>query len=161
MRRRDREITDRRELLEVIGRAKVCRIAFNDKAFPYVIPLNFGYEAREEKIFLYLHGALEGRKIDLLRQDPHIGFEMDGKHRLLTSADASSYSYAYESVIGTGKARLADSIEEKRHGLNCLMMHQAGLENAEFPETVINRTAVIEIEVIEISGKRNLPPESK
>ena len=45
MRRTDREITDRQELLDVMARCDVCRLALNDESgYPYVVPLNFGMD---------------------------------------------------------------------------------------------------------------------
>lgn len=45
MRRTDREIMDRQELLDVMARCDVCRLALNDESgYPYVVPLNFGME---------------------------------------------------------------------------------------------------------------------
>ncbi|MCI9135355.1 MAG: pyridoxamine 5'-phosphate oxidase family protein, partial [Lachnospiraceae bacterium] len=40
MRRKDREITDFQEILEIIRKCDVCRIALNDEEFPYMVPLN-------------------------------------------------------------------------------------------------------------------------
>ena len=48
MRRTDREITDRQELLDVMARCDVCRLALNDESgYPYVVPLNFGPQGLE------------------------------------------------------------------------------------------------------------------
>lgn len=53
MRRTDREITDRQELLDVMARCDVCRLALNDESgYPYVVPLNFGMEEREGTLYL-------------------------------------------------------------------------------------------------------------
>lgn len=71
MRRTDREITDRQELLDVMARCDVCRLALNDESgYPYVVPLNFGMEEREGTLYLLFHGALTGTKYDRMEQDP-------------------------------------------------------------------------------------------
>ena len=44
MRRSDREITDRNEIIQVMKQCDVCRLAFNDEAVPYILPLNFGLQ---------------------------------------------------------------------------------------------------------------------
>ena len=44
MRRKDREITDFNEMLEIMKKCDVCRIALNDEEFPYIVPLNFGLD---------------------------------------------------------------------------------------------------------------------
>lgn len=83
MRRADREITDRAELLEVIAGCDVCRLAINDEEVPYILPLNFGEEVRGDKLLLYFHGAAEGRKYELISRDPQVSFEMDCSHRIV------------------------------------------------------------------------------
>ena len=62
MRRKDREITDFNEMIEIIKKCDVCRIALNDEAFPYIVPLNFGLDVQGEQVFLYFHAAMEGKK---------------------------------------------------------------------------------------------------
>ena len=49
MRRHDREITDKNEILEIMDRCDVCRLAFNDGDYPYILPLNFGIEEMPAK----------------------------------------------------------------------------------------------------------------
>ena len=52
MRRKDREITDFNEIIEIIKKCDVCRIALNDEDFPYIVPLNFGLDIQGEQVFL-------------------------------------------------------------------------------------------------------------
>ncbi|MDF2587373.1 MAG: pyridoxamine 5-phosphate oxidase family protein, partial [Anaerocolumna sp.] len=42
MRRTDREITDLNQIVDIMKRCDVCRLAFFDKEYPYIVPLNFG-----------------------------------------------------------------------------------------------------------------------
>ena len=60
MRRKDREITDFNEILAIMEKCDVCRIALNDDGFPYVVPLNFGMDVRDGQVYLYFHCAMEG-----------------------------------------------------------------------------------------------------
>ena len=46
MRRSDREIKNRDEIIEVMKKCDVCRLAFNDEDYPYILPLNFGMEVQ-------------------------------------------------------------------------------------------------------------------
>lgn len=48
MRRRDREITDKQEILEVMRKCDVCRIALHDGDYPYIVPLNFGLQVEND-----------------------------------------------------------------------------------------------------------------
>lgn len=47
MRRKDREITDFDEIVAIMRKCDVCRIAVNDGDTPYIVPMNFGLEVRE------------------------------------------------------------------------------------------------------------------
>ena len=58
MRRKDREITDFNEILEIIKKCDVCRVAINDKDFTYIVPMNFGLDVQGEQVYLYFHSAL-------------------------------------------------------------------------------------------------------
>ena len=63
MRRHDREITAPDEIIEVMKKCDVCRLALNDAGgYPYILPLNFGMTTDNGKIELYFHGAKEGTK---------------------------------------------------------------------------------------------------
>ena len=67
MRRRDREITDKQEILEVMRKCDVCRIALHDGDYPYIVPLNFGLQV--EMICRYfISRALEGKKYELIEK---------------------------------------------------------------------------------------------
>ena len=57
MRRKDREITDYNAILEIMKKCDVCRIAFFNEKYPYIIPLNFGVLLRDNNFKLYFHGA--------------------------------------------------------------------------------------------------------
>jgi len=57
MRRREKQITDTKQMEQILAQAQVCRLAMVDKGHPYVVPLNFGYRDGA----LYFHSALEGR----------------------------------------------------------------------------------------------------
>ena len=46
MRRKDREIKDFNEIIEIIRKCDVCRIALHDGDFPYIVPLNFGLDVQ-------------------------------------------------------------------------------------------------------------------
>ena len=54
MRRKDREITDRKEIIGIVNDAKVMRIAFFDEEYPYVLPFNFGYEEKDGRLYFYI-----------------------------------------------------------------------------------------------------------
>lgn len=59
MRRKDREITSFDEQLKIIDACDVCRLGLVDEeGYPYILPLNFGYEVIDSELVLFFHGAL-------------------------------------------------------------------------------------------------------
>ncbi|MDR2069780.1 MAG: pyridoxamine 5'-phosphate oxidase family protein [Spirochaetaceae bacterium] len=159
MRRKEREITDLEELLGIVSRCKVCRLAMAENNRPYVVPLNFGYEYQNGELLLYFHGAQEGKKIAILNKNPEVCFEMDGGHRLIEGREAHNYSFAYESVIGFGAVEFVEEDKKKAHGLNLLMRHQTGQDrDFVFDEPRLRETAVYRVKARSFTGKRRPPP---
>lgn len=77
LRRKDRAIIDIKQINEVLQTAKIVHLEMIDHNRPYVVPLNYGYEWQEEQLILYIHGAMSGRKIEVLKQNPHVFVEID------------------------------------------------------------------------------------
>ena len=73
MRRSDREITDEKKIAEILDTAKILHLGMVDGDRPYVLPLHYGYEFRDGALVFYMHGAKEGRKLEILRASPASG----------------------------------------------------------------------------------------
>lgn len=152
MRRGEREITQSEDLAAIFSEASVLFLALQDQAAPYVIPVSFGWEPGK----LYFHGAREGRKLDLIRRNPHVGFSACGDMRIVTAAAAvCDFSVVGRSVVGTGKARILDEETERRHAMDVIVRHyssaplQGGYRNAS-----LERASLIEIRIDTVRGKR-------
>lgn len=152
MRRSDREVTDFFEMVSIMEKCDVCRIALHDTEYPYILPLNFGMEIENEQVVLYFHGALEGKKYDLMEKDSRVSFEMDCEHQLVTSEEKGSCTMEYECVIGRGIMEYVPE-EEKYNALVCLMRHYHK-EDFSFQKEVMAQTKVFRLIVQEITGKR-------
>ena len=157
MRRKDREITGLAEIMEILSRCQVCRSGMCQKGMPYVVPLNFGVEREGERLVLYFHGAREGKKLDIIRENPQVCVEFDGEHRLLEGETACAHSFAYESVIGFGKAEILESHEEKAQGLAAILRSLTGKEFTFTPEQT-QSVAVLRMALEEVAGKRRSAP---
>lgn len=154
MRRTDREVTDREEMLDIMRRCDVCRLALNDGEYPYLVPLNFGMTAEDGRITLFFHSALAGRKAELMQADPRASFEMDCRRQLRYSEERGYCTMAYESVIGRGRLRIL-SEEEKPAALRMLMAHYHPGKEAYFDPAAIPRTLVYALDVEQLTAKRN------
>ena len=82
MRRQDRAVTDPEKIRAVIDACEVCRLGFQDGRGVYVVPVNFGHVMEDGRHVFYFHGAAEGRKVDLVRQNGWAGIELDTGYRL-------------------------------------------------------------------------------
>lgn len=154
MRRKDREITDLNEILSVMQKCDVCRLALHDEPYPYILPLNFGMEVEGEQITLYFHGANAGKKYELIARDPHVGFEMDCGHMLVLDEAQGNCTMAYESVMGTGIIEIVPDTE-KEAALRRLMAHYRA---ADFPYNpkAIPVTTIMKLTVNAVTGKRRV-----
>ena len=153
MRRSDREITDRAQIEAFLKREQILRIAFFDRGELYIVPVNYGYTTADGADCFYFHGAAAGRKYELSKSRPDVGFEIDGNYQLLPADTACGYSAHFQSVIGTGTVRLVAENDEKRAALACLMRQAAGKQAWEFPDSQLERTAVFRLDVRTLSCK--------
>ncbi len=122
MRRRD--ITDQRELEEIIRKCQWCHMAMCDPdGNPYVLPMNFGYKDG----IIYMHGAAHGKKISLLQLNPRVcvNFSTDHTLRYQSEQVACSWSMLYRSVLAYGKVSFISGTEEKIAALHIIMAQYA------------------------------------
>ena len=102
MRRKDREVQDLNTIRQIMYKCDVCRVAFHDSPFPYIVPMNIGIKEEGEKIILYFHCAKEGKKMDLIRKNDYVAFEMDCDHKIVLNHDDMTCTMSYQSVVGNG-----------------------------------------------------------
>jgi nitroimidazol reductase NimA-like FMN-containing flavoprotein (pyridoxamine 5'-phosphate oxidase superfamily) len=153
MRRKDREITDLKEIIRIIDKCDIIRLGLSDEGIPYIVPLNFAYEAREEPIIFYFHSATEGRKIDILKKNPYVCFELDGSFQIIQNETPCKWSAEHESVVGYGNVGFINDDREKKTAMD-LIMHRYGYEGIpEYSPAVFNRTLVYKLTVCQITGK--------
>jgi len=151
MRRKDKEIKDKKEIESIINRAIVCRIALSDNNMPYIVPINFGYKDN----CLYIHSATEGKKIDIIKKNNDICFEIDIAHEILQGKSACHTTMKYYSVIGYGKAYIIDDSEEKIKALNIIIEHYLPEIPHEYSEKFLKKIVIIKIEIDNMTGKKS------
>jgi uncharacterized protein len=150
MRRKDKEISDESDIRAIIEKAKVCRLGMVDGSKPYIVPLCFGYHDQA----LYFHGATNGRKIELLRENPSVCFEFDLIAEPVEAENACGWSMKYQSVIGFGKAVFIETSEEKRKALSIIIAHYSD-RLFQFPEDRIKGILIIKVEIESLTGKQS------
>lgn len=140
--------TDRAIIESVIRRATVCRIAMVDRDCPYVVPVCFGY--REDTLFF--HSAPRGRKLDILSKNGAVCFEFDLDHEIVPAENGCGWNLRYRSVVGFGRASLVEDPEEKCSALDLIVAHYGG-QPAAYPESTLERTAVVKVEIQRMTAK--------
>jgi len=151
VRKYKQEITDKKALEDILRRALVCRLGLSDDNTPYIVPVCFGY--RDGRI--YIHSAREGRKIDIIKKNNQVCFEVDVDVEPVPGEPACKWTIRYKSVIGFGTASLVDNRDEKIHALNVIMDHYSGAGSYEFEPLPVDLTAIIRIEIHSMTGKRS------
>ena len=147
MRRKDREVTDFKKMIEIMESCDCCRLGLVDREEVYIVPMNFGYDIKNEQIDLYFHSAKEGRKVDLLPKQSVVSFEMDAKHKLIEGKIGCDFSYLYQCIMGTGKVELLSEVEEKIYGLEKIMAHYTKNEQWEFNEKMLDSMKVFRLSI--------------
>lgn len=148
---RARAISENRELVDIIQRCQVCHVAMTDlDGKPYVIPMNFGYSDGT----IYLHGAQNGKKVDILKQHPEvcINFTTDHFLRYQNEEVACSWSMKYRSVLCYGKVEFITEPEEKKAVFQLVMAHYAKGE-FKFNPPSIREVNVMKIKVERFEGR--------
>ncbi len=155
MRRREREIKDKKIVTSILERSPVGRLAtVNRKGFPVIKPVNFVYVDKK----IYIHSSQRGEKItDILRGSP-VCFELDEPIAYSPSTGpACMAGYYYRSVILKGKAAFIQDRDRKLKILEKLM-EKYQPEGGYDPvlEEGVNKTALIEISIQKMTGKERL-----
>jgi nitroimidazol reductase NimA-like FMN-containing flavoprotein (pyridoxamine 5'-phosphate oxidase superfamily) len=151
MRRKDKEITLRSEMDAVIKKARVCRLAMVDGDRAYIVPLSFGYDGKA----FYFHSARKGKKLDLLRKNRRVCFELDTDVSVSSGDVPCKWGMAYRSIIGNGEAEFISEPDARREALDIIMAHYSDESSSEYTDNEINRVSVFKVNVLEISGKRS------
>lgn len=158
MTRREREVTDINEIVKILDKSKVLHLGLVDGDEPYVVPMNYGYLMQDGKLTIYLHGAKRGRKIDVMRANPKVFFELDCDIQPFEGDIACRYGITYASVMGKGIAEIVEDVEEKKKALSVLMKTQTG-KDFEFEDKMVAFVSVIRIDVAEFTAKHRPMPK--
>ena len=158
MTKRERQGTDPQQILEILDKAKVLHLGLSVNDEPYVVPMNYGYTMEDGRLTLYLHSAVRGKKLDMIRTNPRVFFEMDCDVTPFEGQVACQYGLTYSSVMGRGTARIIEDVEEKMRAMSILMKTQTQ-KDFTFNERLVSIVAVIRIDVEEYTAKHRPLPE--
>jgi uncharacterized protein len=152
------EIKSQQKIAEFLNSEHVGRIASLDKdGFPQIIPMNFAYV----KDVIYMHSHTRGEKLENIKVNSKVGFEVDREVEFLPSyftspTDASQADTLYISVVIKGDGIIVNDRTEKTMALNVLMekyQPEGGYESLTPEMHVIDEVAIIKVIPRTIRGK--------
>ena len=159
MTKRERQITDPQQIRHILDTAQVLHLGLAVDNEPYVVPLNYGYILEDDRLVLYLHSAQRGKKLDMLRANPKVFFEMDCDRMPFAGKLPCQYGMVYSSIMGRGVATIVDDVEEKKRAMTILMKTQSG-KDFEFVDRLVSMVAVVRVDVLEYTAKHRPLPEN-
>jgi nitroimidazol reductase NimA-like FMN-containing flavoprotein (pyridoxamine 5'-phosphate oxidase superfamily) len=138
------------EMEEILREETVGYLGLSVDGIPYVVPLNYAYV--EGKILF--HCALEGKKLDYLKANPHVCFTIGRQSgKVLRHPQGALCHVENDSVICYGLARIIESVEERREILTafnrCLQP-----ETEEISLRDASKCCAVEIKIVEMTGRR-------
>ena len=157
MRRANREIKDPLELEEILRTCDSCRIAIHAGTFPYIVALNYGYEYQNGALTLYFHSANQGRKLDLLREDPHVGFQMDCDHVFRHLDRGMQCTMDYRSIVGTGTISFVEDRAEFEKATRLLLEHHGSPEGFVVTDAHFKATTILKLTAHSFTDKKKTP----
>lgn len=150
MRRKEREITDKNEIDEILYKGKVMHLALSEDNSPFLVPLFYAYDGKS----VYFHSAKAGTKIEILKKNKKVCFEVSIDNGIVESESACDFEARHRTVIGFGKAFFVENKEEKVGALNKIVAKFTE-KKFEFPEGNLNATTVVRIEIDLLKGKKH------
>lgn len=146
-----RNLTKREEMESIILKSEICHVGMCDlQCNPYVVPFNFVFHEG----YVYLHSAMEGKKIDILKQNKNVSavFSIDHELGWRDEHVACSWGMRYRSVMINGKVEFIEEYDKKMEVLNTIMKKYAGREFSFNKPAVVN-VCIYRIAIGEMTGR--------
>jgi len=159
MRRADREVIGTENILAILNGCDVMRIGLSVDDMPYIVPMNFAVEALNGKIYIYLHCAKEGKKLDMIAKNDNVCFEADTSYRTIKAENACHWGAEYRSVIGEGTVGIVHDEEQRIHALDMLMERYGYDGVPRYNSRSLAAVTVLRISVTSMTGKQNMRTE--
>jgi nitroimidazol reductase NimA-like FMN-containing flavoprotein (pyridoxamine 5'-phosphate oxidase superfamily) len=151
MRKQNQQISDKEIIEAILQKSKIIRIAMMDGNRPYILPFNYGYSDN----CIYIHSAPEGKKLDLLRQENHVCFEIEQVAEIVPAEAACKWATTYRSVVGYGSISILNDFRQKQEALKIIMSHNGATGNQVFEKKQVEYVVILKLAIDEITGKQS------
>jgi len=149
MRRKEREIDDFGEIEAIIRSEKVMHLALADDNIPFLVPVFYGYDGKA----LYFHSAPAGTKMEILKRNNIVCFEISTGYDIIESDKACDFEARHKTVIGFGNAVFIEDETEKSSALDMIVSRFSD-KRFEYSRAKLNSVAVVRIDIESIKGKQ-------
>jgi uncharacterized protein len=165
------EIKSLSNMINFLDEERVGRVAsIDEQGYPQIIPMNFVYVKKDfidtqsdnKNIgAVYMHSHPIGEKIENIKRNSKVGFEVDSYVCFLPSyyfhpTDASQADTLYISVVIKGNAAIVQDPDEKANALNALMkkyQKEGGYESLSSKMGSVREVTVLKVVPDQIRGK--------
>ena len=154
VRLKTKEVTDRNWMEDILKRGRFMHLAMTGAdGLPYVVPMGYGYRDGS----LYMHGASEGRKNDILAANPRVCFQVTLDAEVQSNDVGSEFTMKYRSVTGFGVVHALTDPRERNAALRILMDHYGG-PHTDFPEDgeTLKKLWVARLDIESMTGKKSV-----
>jgi len=131
------------QLKEILENGILGRLAINDSTYPYIVSMNYGYDDE----YIYLHSSKKGKKIDLIKQNNNVSFQIDYHLDLIKNDLACKWNIKGRSLVIKNQIDFVEDIEEKIIALKKIMTNYDKEKEYSFNENMINEVAILKIKI--------------
>lgn len=151
MRKSNQEISDTEILNQIIEACTIIRVAIPNQEVPYLLPFNYGFN---EGCF-FIHSAPEGLKLEQLKNQPRVSFEITQGGELVEAENACNWSTRYRSVTGSGRVEFLHEPAQKFEALRAIMFQHGASEDPEFNHSGLEKIVIWKIIPDKLQGKKS------
>jgi len=151
MRRQDKEITDKNIIGEVLQRSELCRLGLTDDGEAYIVPVYFAYDGD----FICIHSAPSGRKIDIIKRNNHVAFEIEFSNEIIKDEVPCKWTAKYQSVMGKGTITIENDIESKKHSLDLIMRKYGADTNLVYDRPNLSGIVILKLKIESLTCKQS------
>lgn len=151
MRRHDKEIRDPAIIKEILTNSRILRLGmvYNNEA--YIIPVNYAYTDG----MIYIHSAPQGRKMEILRSNNLVSFEIEYSEEIISDDKPCEWSAKYRSIMGKGTITIENDPVRKKAGLDLIMRRYGASGELIYDESSVSRMVLLILQITSLTGKQS------
>ena len=151
MRRLDKKITDPSVIDDILLHSDICRLGLVDNDEAYIVPVNYAYQDG----IIYIHSAFAGRKMELLKTNNRVSFEIELHHEIIKSDVPCGWTAKYRSLMGKGFVTIDNDNAAKKLGMDLIMRKYGADMELNYEEGSLSRMTMLLLTIESVTGKQS------